>query len=63
MLAGGQKYRYNDNDVRNKLLQDLVEKVMMIIMMTMTMYKHNSCAQHKPARLVVTAHSTNTIEG
>jgi hypothetical protein len=63
MLAGGQKYRYNDNDVHNKLLQDLIEKVMMIIMMTMTMYKHNSCAQHKSARLVVTAHSTNTIEG
>jgi hypothetical protein len=61
MLAGGQKYRYNDNDNANKLLQDLILKAM--IMMTMTIDKHNSCSQYKSAQLVVIAHSTNTIEG
>jgi hypothetical protein len=69
MLAGRQKYRYNDsyydNDNDNKLLQDPISRTMMIIIiiMMMTIDNHNGCTPPISAQPVMVAHSTNTIEG
>jgi hypothetical protein len=70
MLTGGQKYRhdddddYDDNDNDNKLLQHPILKLMIIMMMLiMAIDSHNRCSLHIFARLVVMAHSINTIEG
>jgi hypothetical protein len=69
MLAGRQKYRYNDsyydNDNDNKLLQDPISRRMMIIikMMMSTIDNYNCCTPPISVQPVMVAHSTNTIEG